>query len=123
MSETTAEQGRPASGAYRTPEQEQAVKGRGVAPADELELEAINPLNAHLFRENRWQGYFERLRREDPVHFNELEAAGRYWSVTKYEDIKDLTFPRRRYKVRSGGKRKKITVFHKAQDKIVVCKP
>ena len=32
--------------------------------------------------------YFERLRREDPVHFNESEVAGRYWSLTRYNEIK-----------------------------------
>jgi len=76
---------------FRTPEQEQASKGKDVAPADELTLEDINPLNAHLFAQNRWSGYFERLRKEDPVHFNELETAGRYWSVTKYDDIKTVS--------------------------------
>ena len=76
---------------FRTPEQEQAAKGRDVAPADELALEDINPLNAHLFRENRWHAYFERLRAEDPVHLNEIETAGRYWSVTKYDDIKTVS--------------------------------
>ncbi len=91
MSETATAPGRPAMLEYRTPEQEQAEKGRGVAPADELPLEDINPLNANLFGENRWQGYFERLRREDPVHFNEIDTAGRYWSVTKYDDIKTVS--------------------------------
>ena len=81
----------PLPASYRTPEQEQAAKGRGVAPADQLALEDLNPLNAHLFRENRWQGVFERLRREDPVHFNEIETAGRYWSVTTYDDIKAVS--------------------------------
>ncbi len=76
---------------FRTPEQEQAMNGRGVAPAHELALEDINPFNAHLFRENRWQGYFERLRKEDPVHLNEIETAGRYWSVTRYDDIKTVS--------------------------------
>ena len=33
-------------------------------------------------------GFFKRLREEDPVHFNTTELAGRYWSLTKYEDIK-----------------------------------
>ena len=91
MSETAWEQSRSATPGRRTPEQEQAEKGRGVAPADQLPVEDINPLNAHLFRENRWQGYFERLRKEDPIHFNELESAGRYWSVTKYDDIKAVS--------------------------------
>jgi cytochrome P450 len=90
VSETATEQGRTRPAEHRTPEQEQAEKGRDAAPADELALEDINPLNAHLFRENRWQGYFERLRNEDPVHFNEIESAGRYWSVTKYDDIKQV---------------------------------
>jgi cytochrome P450 len=92
VSETAAtEQSRPVSTVYRTPEQEQAEKGRDVAPAHELSLEEINPLNANLFGQNRWQEYFERLRNEDPVHFNEIESAGRYWSVTKYEGIKEVS--------------------------------
>ena len=42
----------------------------------------------YLFLEDRWQDHFARLRAEDPVHLNELETAGRYWSVTKYEDVR-----------------------------------
>jgi cytochrome P450 len=89
MSETGAEQHPPAE--FRTPEQEQAAKGSNIRPAQDLRLEDINPVNAHLFREDRWQDYFERLRCEDPVHFNEIETAGRYWSVTKYHDIKEVS--------------------------------
>ena len=73
---------------FRTPEQEQAAKGSGLPGAYEMELAAINPVNAHLFKEDRWQEVFTRLRAEDPVHFNEIESAGRYWSLTRYEDIK-----------------------------------
>jgi cytochrome P450 len=51
-------------------------------------LEDINPVWNRLFAENRMLDYFERLRREDPVHFNESEVAGRYWSLTRYEEIK-----------------------------------
>ena len=76
---------------HRTPEQVLAALGRGVAPADEIALEDLNPLNANLFAENRWQRTFERLRAEDPVHFNEVEPAGRYWSVTKYDLIKEVS--------------------------------
>ena len=61
---------------------------RNVPAAADLAIEDINPLNAHLFRENRWQDHFARLRAEDPVHFNELETAGRYWSLTKYDDVR-----------------------------------
>ena len=91
MSATPTEPLHPNTAKIRTPEQEQAEKGRGVAAASNLALEDINPLNAHLFRENRWQAYFERLRKEDPIHYSELESAGRYWSVTKCEDIKTVS--------------------------------
>jgi len=91
VSESAVEETNEASGVPKTPEQAQAEAGRGVAPADELALEEINPLNANLFAENRWQRYFERLRREDPVHLNEIETAGRYWSITKYDDIKAVS--------------------------------
>ncbi|MEM8766063.1 MAG: cytochrome P450 [Pseudomonadota bacterium] len=54
----------------------------------EISLEEINPVSPRLFQENKMWGYFERLRKEDPVHFNEIPEAGRYWSLTRYEDIK-----------------------------------
>ncbi len=72
----------------RTPEMEMAETGVGVPRADELAIADINPVNPHLFKENRWQEHFARLRAEDPVHFNELETAGRYWSITKYDDVR-----------------------------------
>lgn len=75
---------------YRTPEQHQAAVGGNVPAAYELALEDINPVNAHIFKENRWQEVFERLRAEDPVHFNEIPSAGRYWSITKYDDIRQV---------------------------------
>ena len=65
-----------------------AEKGAGVPAAGDLALDEINPYNAHLFREDRWQDHFARLRAEDPVHLNELELSGRYWSITKYEDVR-----------------------------------
>ncbi|MGI9577014.1 MAG: cytochrome P450, partial [Microthrixaceae bacterium] len=71
-----------------TPEMEMAETGGGVPDAADLAIDDINPANPHLFKEDRWQDQFARLRAEDPVHLNELESSGRYWSVTKYEDVK-----------------------------------
>ncbi len=88
MTDATTERTQLPEGEFRTPEQEQAEAGVGVAPAAELSIEEINPLNANLFAENRWHDYFARLRAEDPVHFNEIPSAGRYWSITKYDDIR-----------------------------------
>ena len=78
------------TGEFRTPEQEQAATGKNVPDAYEMAIEDINPLNANLFAENRWQSHFERLRNEDPVHFNEISTAGRYWSITKYDDVRKV---------------------------------
>lgn len=92
---------RPPAG-FMTPEQEQVAKGASVAPADELAIEDINPLNANLFAEDRYHRYFERLRNEDPVHFNEIETAGRYWSVTTADDIKTVEADWKTYSSASG---------------------
>ena len=72
----------------RTPEMEMAEIGADVPSADELTIDQINPHNPYLFLEDRWQDHFARLRDEDPVHLNELETSGRFWSVTKYEDVR-----------------------------------
>ena len=72
----------------RTPEMEMAEIGADVGEASELSIDEINPVNAHLFREHRHHDHFARLRAEDPVHFNEIETAGRFWSITKYDDVR-----------------------------------
>ncbi len=74
----------------RSPEMEQALFAADVADADSLAIDDINPLNPHLFRDHRWHRYFERLRQEDPVHLNELGSAGRYWSITRWEDVREI---------------------------------
>jgi cytochrome P450 len=59
-----------------------------IPSAYDVPLDSILPINPRLFSENRWQEYFERLRAEDPVHFNQTDMAGRFWSLARYEDIK-----------------------------------
>ncbi len=85
-----------------TPEMEMAEKGRNAPGAYDVAIEEVNPLNAHLFLEDRWQEHFARLRAEDPVHFNELETSGRYWSVTKYDDVRAVDGDWETYSSASG---------------------
>src|SRR5471032_12299 len=40
-----------------------------------------------LFRSDTLWPYFERLRKEEPVHWCSTSPVGNYWSVTKYNDI------------------------------------
>ena len=102
MSDTQTSAASPSLSDYRNPEQEMAEKGAGVPPAADLALADINPLNAHLFQEHRWHDYFARLRAEDPVHLNELDTAGRYWSITKYDDVKAVDGDWRTYSSDAG---------------------
>ena len=46
----------------------------------DLPLAEINPANARLFAEDKFEPYFERLREEDPVHLNETDFTGRFWN-------------------------------------------
>jgi len=59
------------------------------AAAYSIPIEEIDPANAELFRTDTHWPYFERLRKEDPVHWAVSPAAdiGGYWSITKYNDI------------------------------------
>ena len=52
-----------------------------------LPLDQVAPADPQLFKDNAHWPYFERLRREDPVHFTAESEFGPYWSVTKYKDI------------------------------------
>jgi len=52
-----------------------------------MPLEAINPAQPERFQSNTIWPYFERLRREDPVHYTAQSLYGPYWSITKYNDI------------------------------------
>jgi cytochrome P450 len=55
--------------------------------AYDIPLSEINVAQPELFRTNTMWPYFERLRREDPVHYCAASDFGPYWSVTKYKDI------------------------------------
>jgi len=50
-------------------------------------LEQLNPARVDRFANDTIWPVFERLRREDPVHFTPDSEYGPYWSVTKWNDI------------------------------------
>jgi cytochrome P450 len=50
-------------------------------------LEAFDVSDVGLFTSDTHWPWFERLRREDPVHYCRESAFGPYWSVTRFQDI------------------------------------
>ena len=50
-------------------------------------LEKLNPAKVDRFYNDTIWPVFERLRREDPVHYTPESEYGAYWSVTKWNDI------------------------------------
>ena len=55
-----------------------------------LPLEEFNPGDPELFRSDTHWPYFDRLRKEEPVHYCKDSIFGPYWSVTRYNDIMDI---------------------------------
>ena len=50
-------------------------------------LKEFHPGAPKLFRDDVWQPWFERLRKEAPVHYCTNAPIEPYWSVVKYHDI------------------------------------
>ena len=55
-----------------------------------MPLEQIDVSKGYLFEQDIVGFYFERLRKEDPVHLAVSKRYGPYWSVTKYKDIMEV---------------------------------
>ncbi len=61
-----------------------AELARAVAGIPLAEIDVARP---SLFQSDKVGTFFERLRREDPVHYCAESAYGPYWSITRYNDI------------------------------------
>lgn len=50
-------------------------------------LQRLNPGDSSRFASDTMWPVFDRLRKEDPIHFTPESEFGPYWSITKYNDI------------------------------------
>jgi cytochrome P450 len=57
------------------------------ARAYSMPLEDFDVSKGKLFQADAHWPFFERLRREEPVHYCRQSYSGPYWSITKYHDI------------------------------------
>ncbi len=53
-------------------------------------LDQIDVSKPELMQTDTHWGYFERLRKEDPVHYCPDSMFGPYWSITKFQDIMEI---------------------------------
>jgi cytochrome P450 len=60
------------------------------AQAYAMPLDQIDLSDGQRFRDNTLWPFFERMRKEDPVHYTAESEHGPYWSVTKYNDIMEV---------------------------------
>ncbi|MBS0384355.1 MAG: cytochrome P450 [Proteobacteria bacterium] len=51
------------------------------------DLSTLDMSRGERFRDNNFWPFFERLRKEDPVHYCPDSLNGPYWSITKFNDI------------------------------------
>ena len=58
-----------------------------IGPADSISLDSFDVSDPGLYQNDIWHPYFERLRREDPIHYVPNSPYGPYWAVSKYKDI------------------------------------
>ncbi len=55
-----------------------------------LPIEQIDAGQPDLFATGKYYAVFERLRKEDPIHYIDSDDLGAYWSVTKYQDVAEI---------------------------------
>ncbi len=65
---------------------ETSIASRVIDPWS-IPLDAIDVSDPELFETDTLWGYFERLRKEDPIHYCEDSMFGPYWSLTKFDDV------------------------------------
>jgi cytochrome P450 len=53
-------------------------------------LDQFDVGSPELFRDYTFWPYFERLRKEEPIHYSRGGMFGPYWSLTKYNDIMEV---------------------------------
>ncbi|XOV86335.1 MAG: cytochrome P450 [Pseudomonadota bacterium] len=70
---------------------------RARAYAETASLDALDVSNFHLFQSDAHWPFFERLRRDDPIHYHADSRYGPYWSITRHSHIKEIDSDHHRF--------------------------
>ena len=65
----------------------EALETTQAADVANIPLDQIDLADPTIYQNDTCWAYFERLRREDPVHRNHSPDFGDFWSVTRFADI------------------------------------
>ena len=57
---------------------------------NEVALDDIDVARSELMQTDSHWGYFDRLRKEAPVHYCKSDLFGPYWSITRFNDIMEI---------------------------------
>jgi len=89
----------------------EAALAAAIEDAKSTPLDKIDVARLDLWSSNTHWPYFERLRKEDPVHYCAKSEFGAYWSITKYNDIMAVDT---NHEVFSSER--EITIFDESKD-------
>lgn len=81
----------------------EAISRSDFPDPDTMPLEDIDVSDPMLFKADAFWPYFERLRREDPVHYCKNSRFGPYWSITKFNDIMEVEKNHEVFSSETGG--------------------
>ncbi|MDJ0919944.1 MAG: cytochrome P450 [Henriciella sp.] len=83
---------------YREPARPHYLeRGDPVPPASELDMATLDLVDVEVWRQDKMWDRFERLRKEDPLHWTPDSFLGPYWSVTRYKDIMAIDTDHKRF--------------------------
>ena len=66
-------------------------------------LEDFDVSDPALYQNDIWYPYFERLRREAPVHYCKDSLYGPYWSISRYKDVMAAEINHQVFSSETGG--------------------
>ena len=70
---------------------------------DSIPLDKIDVSDPFIYKDDCWQPYFARLRREAPVHYQANSPSGPFWSVSTHDLIKQVDTNHQVFSSELGG--------------------
>jgi cytochrome P450 len=73
------------------------------APSTDLDLDRVDLTDLDLFADGPPYELFRRMRREMPVHWNEMDGEPGFWNITRFEDIRRISRDHETFSNERGG--------------------